>query len=108
MSVCVISVSADSGYRFKDGLKIKINGEDPAELFGIYGNTDTDFIVKIKSTEKAAETTTTDEDDTLDSTPKTGDNITIFFVIFAIAAVGIVTVITLNRKTVKVKRSSKH
>ena len=103
----VLSVSTDSGYKFKDGLTIKVNGEKPEELFGIYNNTSTDFIAKIKAVEKTEEAAE-EEDNTLDSTPKTGDNITIFFVIFAVAAVGAIAVITLNRKTAKSKKSSKH
>ena len=42
------------------------------------------------------------------NSPKTGDNITIFFVIFAVAAIGTLSVIVLNKKGSKAKRVSKH
>ena len=103
----VVSVSTDSGYKFKDGLTIKVNGEKPEELFGIYGNTSTDFIAKIKSVEKAEDGKEKVTDETA-TTPKTGDNITIFFVIFAVAAIGTVSVIVLNKKGAKSRKVSKH
>ena len=106
----IMAVSADSGYKFKDGLTIKVNGEKPAELFGIYNNTNTDFIVKIKSVDETTTTTDDGKEDEIETatTPSTGDNITIFFVIFGIAAVATISVIVLNKKGTKTKKVSKH
>ena len=51
-----IDVEAEEGYKFHPtNLTIKVNGENPEELFGIYGGSFTWFIAKAESIEKAKE-----------------------------------------------------
>lgn len=46
-----IEISTKHGYVLDDELVIKVNGEEPAEVFGIFEGENTHFIAKIKSTE---------------------------------------------------------
>ena len=44
-----ISIEAKDGYSLSNDLKIKVNGEDPAEMFAIYDGSFTYFLAKVKS-----------------------------------------------------------
>ena len=87
-------VEAKNGYKFKENVTVKVNGEEPAEVHDLFGNGRYALVIsKIKAVEK--------EENTNDvPTPKTGDTIVIFIAIFAVALVGMVvtTIIRKNKK----------
>ena len=89
-----ISVSAKDGYKLANDVEIKVNGEDPAEVFAVFDNgSSTFFIAKIKATEKTEETAEenkSEETKTLDNketSPQTGDIIRNVFLILGVAIV---------------------
>ena len=49
-----IGVEAKEGYALNPDVTIKVNGEDPEEVFAVYGSTYTRFIAKVKSQEASA------------------------------------------------------
>ena len=74
---------------------LKINGEDPEEVFpvftDVFGGTRTMFVAKIKATKEAKETSTT-------SPSKTGDNIIMFIVLGVVSLLGLISSITFKRR----------
>lgn len=48
-----IFISVNNGYTFDSDLSITVNGQSPAEVFAVYGGTDTHFIAKIKAVESS-------------------------------------------------------
>lgn len=44
-----INISTSEGYMFADGVTIKVNGQNPVEVFGLYDGVETHFIAKIKA-----------------------------------------------------------
>ena len=69
-----IGICADNNVTLSKDLTIKVNGEAPAEVFGIYSNnTETHFIAKIKAVEKQIET----KPETVNYKVLNGDNQTV-------------------------------
>ena len=80
-----IAVSAKTGYKFANDVQIKVNGEDPAEVFAVYNNgSSTFFIAKIKAVEKTEESAVAENNE---KTPQTGDIIGRVFVVLAAATI---------------------
>lgn len=71
----VMNVAAKSGYAFKNGIQVTVNGEDPMTKL-MYAESGVVF-AKIKSQEKPVES------------PDTGDNIAAFVLLAGIGAVGL-------------------
>lgn len=55
-----INILAETGYTFGDGLTIKVNGQAPVEVFGIYDGSSTHCIAKLKATDDEELTPTID------------------------------------------------
>ena len=71
-----INILAETGYTFGEGLTIKVNGQTPVEVFGIYDGNSTHCIAKIKAT--AEEETIPEAKQkiyTINSNTKSGDSI---------------------------------
>ena len=101
----MVYVTSKTGYLFSPDLVIKVNGEEPAEVFPIFGNGDessTFFIAKIKATDKVEEANEQENA----TTPKTGDTIIMFIVAFTVALAGMV-VTTIIRKNKKLNKNNK-
>ena len=115
----LLNLHANNGYIFDENLKVKVNGEDAAEMLTTSKGTTVGFIAKLKAKvkdegkedeateENTTEETTNEETKTENYTPKTGDNIGIFVAIFVISTLGVITLVVLNKKGTAGKRSKK-
>ena len=108
----IIYVSAKDGYKFASGLTIKVNGEEPAEVFGLFNDGgNTYFIAKIKATEKSeeaeetnSETTDTEVSENTEKSPQTGDTIRAIAIVLAVAVATLGATFIIRKKNI----SSKH
>ena len=61
-----VGIIANEGYVFGENLVIKVNGETPAEVFGLYSdNTETHFIAKIKAKKRGNKEYTINKEDAI-------------------------------------------
>lgn len=100
----MIFVSSKDGYKLTNNSLegLKINGEDPEEVFTIYsditGTTNTMFVAKVKAT---TQTTSTTANET--TSPKTNDMISIYVGLLIISISGIIATVSLRKKKVNQK-----
>lgn len=96
----MIGIVATDGFTLSNGLDIKVNGEAPAEVFGIYDDS-THFIVKIKAKDVES---TKEAEDTKENNQSPGVKIAIIIGVVIIVAAGVAAIVIYNKKNKRLEQ----